>query len=419
MAELRLMATTRGSRLRTLGCGVPAALCVMAVVAYLIWANQPLVLPPNVQSNPSPNGFETAYDAVQLLTRAPDGSPLADRSFTNPRVLREKLAPEKPGLEMIRKSLRQEWSIPLPQDFTQEYPYLAQFRDAGRKFAAESRLALAEGQAGEAEQRALDAIEFGSCVGREGPLIQNLVGLALSAIGAAQAERAVPRLSAAEARQAGERLDRVTRQFPTPVAALEKERWVALSTLKRMFRGELDPRALSSGGTSTPSRGTPPWIIYPKPWSYQSMDRGFQGYIAEAKKPYPDRQRVPEPRELLSRLLLPTIERALVAFDKNQTALRILRLELALEEYRKTVGRYPQTLPELSPRVLAVVPVDPYSNQPFIYRPKTAGYLLYSVGPDGKDSGGVPSREPLNPAVSGDVVAGQLSPPRKTPAAGK
>jgi hypothetical protein len=41
------------------------------------------------------------------------------------------------------------------------------------------------------------------------------------------------------------------------------------------------------------------------------------------------------------------------------------------------------------------------------------------VGPDGKDSGGVPSREPLNPAVSGDVVAGQLSPPRKAPAPGK
>ena len=42
----------------------------------------------------------------------------------------------------------------------------------------------------------------------------------------------------------------------------------------------------------------------------------------------------------------------------------------------------------LLPKCLAAIPIDPFSNQPLVYRRSDTGYLLYSVGPDGEDNGG-------------------------------
>jgi len=66
-------------------------------------------------------------------------------------------------------------------------------------------------------------------------------------------------------------------------------------------------------------------------------------------------------------------------------------LALATQIYRGHKGRYPATLAELTPEYIDVIPVDPYS--PGAERLKMAlagdGIVLYSVGPDGKDDGGV------------------------------
>jgi hypothetical protein len=42
----------------------------------------------------------------------------------------------------------------------------------------------------------------------------------------------------------------------------------------------------------------------------------------------------------------------------------------------------------LTPKYLAQVPRDLFSGKPLIYRPAGNGYLLYSVGVNGKDEGG-------------------------------
>ena len=45
-------------------------------------------------------------------------------------------------------------------------------------------------------------------------------------------------------------------------------------------------------------------------------------------------------------------------------------------------------LAELVPAWLPAVPLDPFSNRPLVYRITTNSFLLYSVGPDGKDDQG-------------------------------
>lgn len=67
---------------------------------------------------------------------------------------------------------------------------------------------------------------------------------------------------------------------------------------------------------------------------------------------------------------------------------RLLATDLALRTYRREHGEYPQTLAELVPTRLDMLPRDPYTQQALVYRPVEHGYALYSTGPDARDDGG-------------------------------
>jgi hypothetical protein len=396
------------------GLAILVGAVAFVIGGYLLWANQPLPLEPNEHPLPQQNGFVVAMDAAGRLTPSANGAPLADRRFTDPQVLREKLAPSAPYLAEVRRSLGMEWGIPTVQDFSQTFPYLPAFREAARQFAAESRLALATGRPGDAEERALDAIELGTRLAGRASLIHHLTALSLSAIGTDQADRVAPKLSAAEAKRSGARLDRIIAAFPRAAAAFREERWVALNSLQRIFRDELDPIPANPETAGSTPRRRIPWFLYPKPWSYHSIDRGFRAHIAEAEKPYRQRQPVQLPREPLARLMLPVLDRALLTAEKNRASLRLLRLELALQEYHGRHGKYPETLTGLVPEILPVVPDDPYSGQSFRYQMGAGGYSLYSVGPDLKDDRGTPLLgDYTRPNSSGDLVAGLLGYRRK------
>ncbi len=62
---------------------------------------------------------------------------------------------------------------------------------------------------------------------------------------------------------------------------------------------------------------------------------------------------------------------------------------LALEQYRQAEGRYPEQLDQLIPRFLHRLPVDYGDRQPLRYRPEGREYVLYSIGVNGLDDGGV------------------------------
>lgn len=77
--------------------------------------------------------------------------------------------------------------------------------------------------------------------------------------------------------------------------------------------------------------------------------------------------------------------------DSQDRALQIesnLHVAFALAAYKSDHGRYPGKLVDLSPKYLATVPDDLFSGKPLIYLPTEKGYLLYSVGVNGKDEDG-------------------------------
>ncbi len=74
--------------------------------------------------------------------------------------------------------------------------------------------------------------------------------------------------------------------------------------------------------------------------------------------------------------------------DQTREARRkLIDLGFALAIYKSDHDAYPDKLAELSPQYIKAVPKDIFSDAELHYTKKGSGYLLYSVGPDGKDDG--------------------------------
>ena len=83
-------------------------------------------------------------------------------------------------------------------------------------------------------------------------------------------------------------------------------------------------------------------------------------------------------------------EEGILAVEEKTHALRRLAVvSLALAAWRAEKGSYPDKLDALSPAVLKAVPQDPFTDKPLTYRRVGKGYVLYSVGPNMTDDGGI------------------------------
>ncbi|MDI6788720.1 MAG: hypothetical protein QME51_10150 [Planctomycetota bacterium] len=60
-----------------------------------------------------------------------------------------------------------------------------------------------------------------------------------------------------------------------------------------------------------------------------------------------------------------------------------------LNIYKARKGEYPETLKDLPEDLLKRIPKNPFSGEDFIYRQKENGFILYSIGPNYQDDGGI------------------------------
>lgn len=87
----------------------------------------------------------------------------------------------------------------------------------------------------------------------------------------------------------------------------------------------------------------------------------------------------------------PDGERQIMHVNAERFALaetRLLTVDSALRCWKSHTGRYPNSIAELAPSILPVVPLDPFTDSNFIYRATTDAFSLYSTGPDQVDGGG-------------------------------
>jgi len=91
---------------------------------------------------------------------------------------------------------------------------------------------------------------------------------------------------------------------------------------------------------------------------------------------------------LLSGLLLPSVDRALIRESECAAYLIMARTALALERFGLANDRLPKDLGEMVPRFLLAIPLDPFDGASLRYKLLPTGYVVYSIGPDGHDDGG-------------------------------
>jgi hypothetical protein len=91
---------------------------------------------------------------------------------------------------------------------------------------------------------------------------------------------------------------------------------------------------------------------------------------------------------VLTAMLIPGVNLLLRVEDRELMRLDLARITLLLEAYRIEQGEYPVSLDRLTPKYTKELPGDVYSDAFLIYRRDGERYLLYSVGPNGKDDSG-------------------------------
>jgi len=101
--------------------------------------------------------------------------------------------------------------------------------------------------------------------------------------------------------------------------------------------------------------------------------------------------------QLLAVLLLPTLHKIPLRAAAAQTAVDEAAIACALERCRLANGQFPETLEVLVPRFISQLPNDVISGEPYKYHLTNDGqFVLYSVGWNEKDDGGVPGKTLFN-----------------------
>ena len=87
-------------------------------------------------------------------------------------------------------------------------------------------------------------------------------------------------------------------------------------------------------------------------------------------------------------LLLPAVTAAADAEDRDAMQFEVTNLAFSLAAYRADHGGYPAKLADLTPKYVPSIPKDLFSGRDLHYQQQANGYVLYSVGVNGKDDGG-------------------------------
>lgn len=103
--------------------------------------------------------------------------------------------------------------------------------------------------------------------------------------------------------------------------------------------------------------------------------------------------------------LRPAYSRLRALADSGQAKVNGSRIFLALLAYRNQFNQYPESLVELNVKFGShLLLLDPMSGKRFVYKLQDKGFLLYSIGPNLKDDGGVPVKDKAKQFEEGDIV---------------
>lgn len=375
---------------------------------------------------PNPNAFDFYVVAGNAVTFEDRMKPNVTYSSAQKEAF---ILPDVSAITTLHQGFDYPYLHPPCRDFNMIFPYYAKFRKLARLLALRGQVQAIKGDWQGATDSYLDAIRMGEDIPHGATLIGALVGMVCQSIGRKPMWNTIEHLNVSQSHTAINRLTSILERHYAFADTIQEEKWLGQSFRLQIFsdartraevllpidceNASLYPAAQSLTGllflVESKSRIMHDFTLY--------MDQNAQ----LARQPYGlHLPGAPEPTGRINGVFLPISTQARWKDVECQTQNELLLVTLALHAFRLEHGHNPVSLAELMPAYLRKLPDDPYAVQgTFKYRIKGQSYVLYSVGPDGKDDGGQPidqpkysdathplSRYQVRFDSTGDVVAG-------------
>lgn len=337
--------------------GVGGALTVFAVAAFLVWQNAnalPAVRIPAPPPLPNPNGYDFYVRAGNLALgtdiseNSPDRIvPHLGRLATRIEVDAE-LASNVTALKMLRDGFAFPSRQPPVRSFNRSFPNLANLRKIARVLAFEARVKSARGNHAGAASSSLDALRLGEDLPRGGALIDELVGIAVSAIGRQPLWKEADHLSASEARAAARRLEAIRASHVPYADVLTEEKWGMQASLSDEFRRKSAAqvvRDMTGGfGGGAAGGGAREWLrtaglqarmlLTSKRRILKDNAAYMDALIARARQPYARRVPFPTaPDDPVNQAVVPVFGAASLHDLNHETANALLTAVLGLRAF--------------------------------------------------------------------------------------
>lgn len=417
--------------------GRPPALIVAALLivgatggiwCYWHWANDLPEADYSVPDLPRPNGFAELALAAQSV-RVPDSfgivGPTGRITLDLPLdALAYLLELNGEAIDRGLRALRLPYyEAPSPEPRGRGEEFYGAYRNLGRCFCALVRLAVATGDYDAAMYFALETMLLGARIPRGGNAMAVLTGLNCHTDGYIELERIAPHLRPSSLRLLLDRVRVIRAIWPSEAELLAQEAAIERATLldvcRRIRDGGLRQLFWNSGGRRA---ATPLWERLLTGFSRKrailaNVERYYAQLKQQADRPWIARQFPRVPDIPIARLAIASYFGRGMAWCLKEAQFAVLEIWLRARLYQLRHGRPPASLAVLAAEG-GPLPDDPFTGRPCGYLATSREFLVYSVGPDGRDDGGTPiSAIRLRSTSRGDLVFGRMYPPPGPPPA--
>ncbi|MHB9134320.1 MAG: hypothetical protein ACYDBB_24885 [Armatimonadota bacterium] len=444
---------TKGERRLLLATGIFVAVILVVTFWWLDSNADPVVsFPPKVLPTPNAADFYqqasnavvkeyttrqghivSRYDLQKEMMRkaAPSATPNSTNGYTPTLADYQGLMQANaPAIRLLRKGFAYEYVDPTERTVTNPYAQHTQNRDLSRLLQEKAFIERQRQQWPAALETAIDTIQLGIHLPRGSGLVGRSVGSSSERYGRDLCWVITDQLNAKEAKMAVKRLEKFASRRVSYLETVQEQKYISQAEMLSILKRDNWRRFLASiyaDNTAGAHAPVPLWkaklLTYTcnKTQAMCKLSAYYDRLIVQAKAPYSSTAPpVMKPDDPINYLTLSES----FALDRthtvvNETEDSLLMTVLAIRAYHKEHGSYPPSLQALVPAYLSAVQTDPFApGKPLQYRLNGQAYLLYSIGPDGKDNGGTPSADglvaangrgiskTLSAGSTGDIVAG-------------